>query len=150
METEISINKFMNDPYENCDDCFNFFDWFCKDSALENRMLKMIPKLRFLLKEGIICGDSLYVWFKNNCPMCGTLYDDMRFSTLSDNEDFRGGICPKTGHNNEKLKCSVWYFAGEERELIQLKFTNWSEFKKEVKNNPELKLELTAGFRGEL
>ncbi len=146
--SEISINDFLKDPETNHDRCYNFFDWFCSDKSLKGRMMKMVPKLRWLVKEGIIDGDTIYVWFKNNCPMNGSLYDDMRFSTQDENNDFMGGICPRTGHYNIDLECKVWYFTKDD--FVEHNFTNWSTFKKEMKNNQELKQKIILGFKGEL
>lgn len=142
---EISINEFLENPVENSDKFFNFYDWFCKDSTLEKRMLSLVPKLKFLVKEGIIDGESNYVWFKNNCPCDGSVYDDIRISTLDKENTFLGGFCPKTGHNNIEEKCSVWWF--KEGELVTKNFKNWNTFKKEVKTNPEFKAELVKAYK---
>jgi len=137
---KISINKFLENPVENSDNCFNFYDWFCKDSTLEKRMLALVPKLKFLVKEGIINGDTNYVWFKNNCPVNGSLYDDIRISNLD--KDFLGGFCPTSGHNI-KDKCAVWTLKGEFKEY---NFKNWSAFKKEIKSNTDLRNILINNF----
>ena len=46
---EISINEFLADPLATEDNCFNFFDWFCRDEALKNRMLSLKGKVSSLL-----------------------------------------------------------------------------------------------------
>ena len=143
-----SINTFLNNPELNSDKCYNFYDWFCKDSSLKNRMMKMIPKLRFLIKEGIIDGDTNYVWFKNNCPMMGSVYDDMRFSTFNKDKNFIGGLCPESGHTNVENKCTLWYFT--KNDIVEMNFKNWMTFKKELKDSPTLKEKLIKGFKGEL
>ena len=139
---KVSINKFLENPELNSDDFSNFYDWFCSDKALKGRMLALVPKLRFLVKEGIIDGDTHYVYFKNNCPVMGTLYDDIRISNL--NGDFLGGFCPKSGHDVEN-KCNVWTVDSINK-FTNREFKNWSEFKKEVKANETLRNELTSHF----
>ena len=133
---KISINELIKNPeLIEQDRCKFFYDWFCKESSLERRAKSFLPKLKFLIKEELIDGDKLYVWFKNNCPMAGTLYDDMRFSTIDEKDnDFIGGVCPKSGHEVE-LKCEAWYFEGKTRELASIEYINWVDFKKAVKEN---------------
>jgi len=58
--------------------CFNFYDWFCKDSALENRAKKLMPAAKRFANKMNIDLDTHYVFFKNNCPMNGPLRDDFR------------------------------------------------------------------------
>ena len=140
-----SIRKFLENPIENSDSCFNFYDWFCKDSSLEGRMLKTVPVIKFLVKEEIINPDTTYVWLKNNCPVNGSLYDDIRFSTLDSEERFLGGICPRTGHYVED-KCSVWAFDND-RNLIEFNFTDLRTFKKALKEDPSLKSNLQKLFK---
>ena len=58
-----------------------WYDWFCRDSSLRNKTKLLgkkvvtIAKTRKLRKMGL---SSVYVFFKNNCPMVGGLYDDFR------------------------------------------------------------------------
>ena len=129
-----SINEVLEDNERlNSDQCWSFYDWFCNDRSLERRAKALLPKLKFLIKEGIVDGDKAYVWFKNSCPMCGELYDDLRISTLGEDNRFLGGICPRTGHYNSKMKCMVWWFEG--RDMRSKEFPTWSDAKKAIKNN---------------
>ena len=62
----------------NEDWAFCFYDWFCKDSALENRAKKLMPTAKKFARRMNIDLDTHYVFFKNNCPFSGPLRDDFR------------------------------------------------------------------------
>jgi len=143
-----SIRELINKPELIEEDRCNFFyDWFCNDKSLKNRALAFLPKLKFLVKEEIIDPDKMYVWFKNNCPVNGTLYDDMRFSTL-EGKHFIGGLCPRTGHTAIKDKCTFWSLTTYENgSIIEKDFIDWTSAKTEIKTKPELKKELQDYYK---
>ena len=59
-----------------------WFDWFCKDSSLANKTKKMGNIIKQVKRGGKVDLENWYVWFKNNCPLNGPLYDDFRFADL--------------------------------------------------------------------
>ena len=63
---DMTINEFLANPLATENDCFGFFDWFCRDKGLKSRMLKIKGKIAFLVKSGVIDGDKNRVILKNN------------------------------------------------------------------------------------
>ena len=53
-------------------------DWFCKASALRNKTYSLAPKVKRIANSAKINQNTMYVFFKNNCPLHGSLYDDFR------------------------------------------------------------------------
>lgn len=145
--SKIPISEIMSNPENlNHDGYWSFFDWFCTEKSLERRAKAIIPKLKFLVDQGILNVNKTYLWLKNNCPLYGDLYDDIRISTLNEENAYLGGFCPRTGHKGVINKCSVWHFNGPNGEMVTYDFNNWLEFKKEVKTNKEFKNELIKSF----
>ena len=57
-----------------------WYDWFCKDSSLVKKTKKMGNIIKKVKSGGKVNLTDWYVWFKNNCPLNGPLYDDFRFA----------------------------------------------------------------------
>ena len=80
------INKFLSGEFGSQDVRVQiqagWYDWFCKDSSLANKTKKMGNIVRQVKRGGKVNLDDWYVWFKNNCPLNGPLYDDFRFASL--------------------------------------------------------------------
>ena len=63
-----------------------WYDWFCKDSSLARKTQRMGNIISKLREGGKVNFKNWYVWFKNNCPLNGPLYDDFRFADLETGE----------------------------------------------------------------
>jgi len=98
-------NGLIIDSQGQNDECYNFYDWFCKDSSLRNKSWKLMKQVKTFLKHNQQI-DLLehYVFFKNNCPMNGPLYDDFRICNIeTGNVVFT--VIPKCGHSG---KAEIW------------------------------------------
>lgn len=85
-----------------------WYDWFCKDKSLRNKTYKLAKKVKKIAKIlGKEFCDTHYVFFKNNCPMSGKLYDDFRFCDMKEGNVVYT-ITPKSGHNVDEGKSFVW------------------------------------------
>ncbi len=80
-------------------ECYVFFDWFCKNDQLKKKSDVLFKQLeRFLKAMPDIDIDKHYVWFKNNCPVNGPLYDDFRIADIQ-TENTMYTVTAKCGHS---------------------------------------------------
>lgn len=84
-----------------------WYDWFCKETSLRNKTYKLAAKLKQIVSSPKINQDTMYVFFKNNCPMSGSLYDDFRICDMKTGNVI-WTITPSCGHNSNKGKAEVW------------------------------------------
>jgi hypothetical protein len=81
-----------------------WYDWFCRDTSLARKTDILGKKAVQLAASDKINVETMYVWFKNNCPMGGPLYDDLRFADL-ETGDVVYTVIPKCSHSG---KAEVW------------------------------------------
>ena len=75
--------------------CALFYDWWCKSESLPNKAKRLLAAVRAIVKTGTKAFDpkKTYVFFKNNCPCCGCLYDDLRICDIESGEVLFN-VCP--------------------------------------------------------
>lgn len=79
-------------------ECYNFYDWFCKDKALKAKSKRLFKMVKRWTKKRNTDTEKVYVFFKNNCPMRGPLYDDFRICDI-ETGDVIYTVTPKSGHS---------------------------------------------------
>jgi hypothetical protein len=92
--------------------CGGFYDWFCRDSSLEAKGKSLMNKVIKLVESGKVNINSAesYVFFKNNCPLRGPLYDS--FAICNKDGDVILWATPKSGHTG---KAEINFFQGDRK-----------------------------------
>lgn len=121
-----------------------FYDWFCTDSGLNSRSKNLIPKVNFVFKTLGLDESQYKVFFKNNCPVYGELYDSFAIDSLDDK--VRIWVAPKLGFSKENMhhKCEVCVIKYNENKIsheLEKMFENWQTFKSEL-NSGTVKQEM--------
>ena len=87
-----SIQEVVNSELTDKEILNLWYDYFCKPSSLVNKGRALIRKLKKIYKLNELSGrkyfdpNKTYVFFKNNCPFYGSLYDDFRICDLETRE----------------------------------------------------------------
>ena len=105
--------------------CFNFYDWFCKDSSLKNKAFQLFPKVKKFIKLKNIDPNTVYVFFKNNCPVYGSTYDDFRICDIKTG-DVVFTVTPSSGFERKRGQCEVWGKENDFKEPI-MTFDKWGD-----------------------
>ena len=117
---EISIREFLTKTPEE-QTRIAWYDWFCREKSLLGKTKGLLPRIRKIVKlqEALppkcrkVNIDNMYVWFKNNCPMSGSLYDDFRFADMASGATMYT-ITPKSGFTHKFGTSELW---GKENEF---------------------------------
>jgi hypothetical protein len=104
----VSINEYLANPNSSENShCNNFYDWFCSNKALIAKQKSLDAKMRKIVKSPKIDGDNMGVFYKNNSPVCGKLYDDIRICDKDGAVIYN--IAPKLGYYNDDFDKSAVY-----------------------------------------
>lgn len=104
---KVSIAQLVAMSDEEIDIKALWYDWFCRESSLENKGRKLLQKLRMIARSNKFDATKCYVFFKNNCPCVGSLYDDFRICDM-ETGDVLFCVVPSSGHKSIKGKAFVY------------------------------------------
>ena len=82
-----------------------WYDWFCSDSALKRKTDRMGKVVARLTDSDKVNLDTMYVFFKNCCPMVGPLYDQFKICDLKTGEVL---FCIDLGDQRQVKLWQVW------------------------------------------
>lgn len=90
MRDEISIREWQarfaagefDDPDFRTQVEAGWYDWFCSDKSLAGKTKRFGRTISKIKDGGKVDLDNMYVFFKNNCPCVGPLYDDFRICRM--------------------------------------------------------------------
>lgn len=84
-----------------------WYDWFCRETSLKRKGEALLKKLKVIASSDKFDNDKCYVFFKNNCPCYGNLYDDFR---ICDKEtgDVLYCVVPKSGFKRDEGRAQVY------------------------------------------
>lgn len=77
--SNISLRNYLNGAETSCS---NFYDWFCDKKYLPSKKEKLDKLVMQISRSDKVNLDSMYVFYKNNCPLSGGTYDDFRICDL--------------------------------------------------------------------
>lgn len=83
-----------------------WFDWFCRDSSLANKTKRLGRIVCRIANSKKFDATKVYVFFKNNCPMVGKLYDSF---SICDKEtgDVLYWVTPSVGYAKDHGQAQV-------------------------------------------
>jgi hypothetical protein len=77
-----------------------WYDWFCRKGSLYNKTRALYPFLKKIAKSPKINQDNMCFFFKNNCPVNGSLYDSISICDI-ETGDVVYWVTPSLGYNGE-------------------------------------------------
>lgn len=106
-----------------------WYDWFCKETSLVNKGRKLLTRLKAISPSPRFDATKTYVFFKNNCPLHGKLYDDFRICDIKSG-DVVYCVTPAEGYEVTSGQATVWgNTPGTKHEFRELVRGTWKDVK---------------------
>lgn len=81
-----------------------WYDWWCRSSALRGKTEKLGSKVCEIKDSKRFDASRCYVFFKNNCPMVGRLYDQFSICDLKTGDVLFCAQCLEKGSHGCERK----------------------------------------------
>ena len=94
------LAAFRTNAPEYVNDSYFFFDWFCSEKALKIKSKLLMTKAEKVMSKLGLDPETHRVFFKNNCPMNGKLYDSFSICTNDEKNDVVIWCTPSSGHKS--------------------------------------------------
>jgi hypothetical protein len=94
------LEAFRTNAPEYVNDSYYFFDWFCSEKALKIKSKLLMTKAEKVMSKLGLDPETHRVFFKNNCPMSGKLYDSFSICTNDEKNDVVIWCTPSSGHKS--------------------------------------------------
>lgn len=106
-----------------------WYDWFCSDSALAAKTEYLGKKVLSIIDSKRFDKNKSYVFFKNNCPCVGALYDQFSICDIEVGDVmFCCQHLEKGSHGCDKAHWEIYWGAyGFEKPVVS---GTWNECKK--------------------
>lgn len=108
-----------------------WWDWFCRDTSLRNKTLKMGNIIRQIKDGGKVNTDKTYVFLKNNCDdfrICDIENGNVQFTITIDccRDKSKNAVYGRTPDGQGHWETPL-FETNSQRELIKWLNTPWSE-----------------------
>ena len=94
-----------------------WFDWFCEDKSLYNRLKKIIGMIKAVNNSPAINSDEVQIFFKNNCPITGSLYDSFWITDI-ETGNVKYWVTGRIGYDNSNNEARIFKSPDFENSLI--------------------------------
>lgn len=105
-----------------------WYDWFCKETSLVGKGRRLLQKLRVITPSPRFNAAKTYVFFKNNCPLNGRLYDDFRICDIKTG-DVLYCVTPSEGYDDTRGQACVWGNAVDTGKFEEVVRGTWHDVK---------------------